>query len=146
MKPKDFPYRRKQSTVRFLSDCEAAWIGAMVEAEGCVTISPTNVRVVVANTDVEIISTCLRLVGDGSVCLQQMGVNRPVWTWYLGKLYGLTALAPQIAPYMTIKGERLINGLLTYMKIPNLVGAGYTGVADGGDALMEVIENAEAEA
>ena len=99
------------STVRYMPDAQAAWVGAMVEGEGTIEIGKRAVRVSVINTDVEIISALLRFVGDGYVRLQSLGVNRPVWVWSLGRFESLCALSPQIAPYMSHKGDRLLAAL-----------------------------------
>lgn len=106
------------SHVRLLSEGEAAWIGAMIEAEGSVMPRITSSRkdapiceINISNTDVEIISTILRFVGDGTIALVDTGVNKPIWRWRLSKTASVCALAPQIIPWMTTKGSRLIEVL-----------------------------------
>jgi len=94
---------------------EAAWVGAMVEAEGCISVDKRRItrlpRISVANTDVEIISTLMRLVGDGYVRMSRQTFRkdgqpcRPAWEWNLTAMAAVLDLIPQIAPYMTTKGE-----------------------------------------
>ena len=98
----------------------------MIEAEGCVHVAPPqpdrtlskSPRIFVVNTDVEIIATLLRLVGDGIVYLHKSKqaradgyARKPLWIWALATRSGFRDLAPQIAPYMTAKGDKIM-GLL----------------------------------
>ncbi len=105
----------KPSRVRQLSIAEAAWVGAMIEAEGTVWALRKTTRCVgisVGNTDVEIISTLLRFVGDGRVKMHAPGAGdlgrKTAWFWELTHDAAIRALAPQITPWMTVKGDRLI--------------------------------------
>jgi hypothetical protein len=110
-------------TIRQMRSDEAAWVGAMIEAEGSVSVyrpvHGTNdaIQIQVSNTDVEIISTLLRFVGAGNVRYVRPGVGqrwvskKGLWIWSLSQQIQLRALAPQIAPWMTAKGERLLAAL-----------------------------------
>ncbi len=84
----------------------------MIEAEGTLLPRSTHgMGISVGNTDVEIISTLLRFVGDGRVKLHtptpQAWGKKLVWFWELTHVAGVTALAPQVVPWMTVKGEKL---------------------------------------
>ena len=98
-------------TARILSPPEAAWVGALIEGEGALTsIGPNayGVRyptIQVANTDIEIIATLLRLTGVGRVCMDGMrGRRRPAhhkqqWRWAVQRHVDVQHLIEQIAPY-----------------------------------------------
>ena len=107
------------ATVRELSEAQAAWIGAIIEGEGCIALRTTDPRapiceIRVGNTDVEVIATCLRFVGAGTVHIQQ-GVNRPVWCWKVSRTLDVLCLAEQIIPWMTTKGE-ILQGVLQELR------------------------------
>lgn len=94
--------------VKDLTDIQAAWLGAMVEAEGSLYISPkskSDCRVSVCNTDVEIISAFLRIVGTGGIVMNK-GTNRPVWVWNLSRARNTIKFLEQIRPYMAGKGSK----------------------------------------
>lgn len=62
--------RNKPSEIRAMSEPERAWVGAMIDADGCVGLykrANTLWQVQLVNTNVEIISALLRTVGTGSV-------------------------------------------------------------------------------
>lgn len=111
------PQGRKESTVRELLPVEAAWLGAMVEGEGSigwVKSNPTlgarlNPYLSLVNTSVEVISTMLRLVGEGNINLDGVhGRNghQPVWGYRVTKQKSLQSLLPQLLPYLADKKER----------------------------------------
>ena len=92
--------------VRQLTAVEAAWLGAMVDGEGHIT-GPYN-HLYVTNTNVEIISTILRLIGIGRV---SMGTKVPgmktVWRFALTRINDLAALFPQLSPY-SMKAQEVL--------------------------------------
>ena len=103
----------KPSQVRTLSPVEAAWVGAMVEGEGCIRILTTSARghkqgrMDVTNTEVETNATILRLVGDGGVHHDMgAGRNKRVWRWGLASKLSVISLLKQIIPYLTGKREK----------------------------------------
>lgn len=105
-------------TVRDMSEAEAAWVGAMIEGEGnLVHLDPRKngrlshgVEVVVHNTEVETIATCLRLVGDGTINVVLPQTHRmatmPLWRWRTAKHESMKKILPQIIPFLTGKQER----------------------------------------
>jgi len=90
----------------FLSDVCAAWMGAMIEAEGSTYISATPGRpracVQFCNTDPELISTALRLTQIGTVQpkLHSSPLSRKLILWWrVERWWDALALAQQLAPY-----------------------------------------------
>ena len=111
------PGGHKESTVRELSTVEAAWLGAMVEGEGSIGWVNSNQYkggrltpyLSLVNTSVEVISTMLRLVGDGNISLDAVhGRNghRPVWGYKINKQNSLRSVLPQLIPFLADKKER----------------------------------------
>ena len=101
------------SCVRQLSYEEAAWMGAMIDADGTLSWTKrsdknTLYQVAVGNTEVEIVATCIRLVGDGGVSGGKPGTLGilPVWVWHLANQESLLELLPQIIPYLAGKRSK----------------------------------------
>lgn len=104
-------------TVRDMSDAEAAWVGAMIEGEGNFVHQPAGkngrlshgAEVLVHNTEVETVATCLRLVGDGTINVVLPRAHRmatmPLWRWRTAKHRSMRKLLPQIIPFLTGKRE-----------------------------------------
>ncbi len=89
----------------------------MIEGEGhilsCRQGGAFHVRIGVANTSVEVISTILRLVGAGAVHYDsRSGNGRGIWRWVLGRKKEMLDLAPQISPYLADKSGRLEDALV----------------------------------
>lgn len=94
----------------------------MIEGEGSITIRSQygrydGVQVSVANTVVETVATCLRLVGDGSIQPQprtgaSFGSDRLLWHWVLAAHDGVVDLIEQIVPYLTGKRGRAEEALI----------------------------------
>ena len=103
---------------RDLAEVEAAWLGAMVEGEGSVLGRKRNTRstpiqplVQVCNSSVEVIATCLRLVGTGCVylrprCRGDKDHWKPVWFWIVTARQDVLYLLDRIAPYLASKQDR----------------------------------------
>ena len=96
-------------SIRLLSDVECAWIGAMIEGEGCLTHEPRKTsfgwRLIVCSTAVETIATLLRLVGAGTINARPSRYPhaKPQWVWSLNKQNDVRALLKNILPYLTDK-------------------------------------------
>jgi hypothetical protein len=104
-----------QHRVRQMHPVEAAYVGAMIDGEGCIRIqSPGNsYGIDLSNTDVEIISALVRATGIGTV--YPHGNNRknrqPQWkvcfSWRVHRKLDALEVARQCAPYST-KCQRLL--------------------------------------
>ncbi len=112
------------STVRNLQPEEAAWIGAMIEADGSVSVRIDNrgyedIDLHFYNSEVETVATMLRLVGEGNIYYRGKRISskwptagtKPQWAWSLQKKPSVRALLPQIIPYLTGKQDRAKLGL-----------------------------------
>lgn len=87
---------------------EAAWVGAMVEAEGSVVLNPRYQRVDVINTDPEILSAMLRATGAGTVIFKPNSNPRyrPGFYWTLCRRLEIRELVRQCSGY-SMKLQRL---------------------------------------
>lgn len=91
--------------VREMSDVQAAWVGAIIEAEGSVVFTPRTslhyARIQVSNTDVEIISALMRTTGVGSVCLLQQSKlgTKDCWCWAVQARNDIQSLVRQCSLY-----------------------------------------------
>lgn len=101
--------------MRVLSSVEAAWLGALVEGEGCVQITYRSKegrsdcwRVYVGSTEIETISTILRLVGDGKIyCVFPTKLARKIlWKWQLSSKQAVHDFMCQLRPYLITKGDK----------------------------------------
>ena len=113
----------KKSTVRQLSEVEAAWLGAMVEGEGSIPLRRTPQGIIrpsavtIYSSEVETIATCLRLIGDGLITYRpprpdyisprgrQAFAKKDNWAWEVRNISSILALLPQILPFLTGKKE-----------------------------------------
>ncbi len=86
--------RYKPSNLRTMTEPEAAWIGAMVEAEGSVynTLGTDRWKVQFVNTDLELISAFLRVTGVGQVYYRESrpctgaasgSMSKPLFIWVI---------------------------------------------------------------
>ena len=93
-------YTLKPRRVAEIADGEArAWLGAMIEAEGCVTPHASRARgwrVEVTNKDPEVISAFLRWFGAGSVSYRP---DSGVMVWYVDRRADVSSVAEQLTPY-----------------------------------------------
>jgi hypothetical protein len=106
---------------------EAAWIGAIVEGEGCISLikRPRRLRhwggydakIIVTNTDPEVISALLRLTGIGSVLLKNRNSShvlhptKPCYNWTVSRYEDVIALGRQILPFLAGKQDHLASVL-----------------------------------
>jgi hypothetical protein len=106
----------KPVSLRVMTEVEAAWVGAMIEAEGSIYLHPQynqqRMRIDVCNTDPEIISALLRLTGIGSVYVDMPRDTRlgtkPAYHWLVHQYLNAGALARRIAAYSP-KAQRLLD-------------------------------------
>lgn len=92
---------------------ERAWVGAYIEADGSIELTHTprgspRGRVYVYSAEIEALSTCLRLVGTGGICMTHGGRNgnRPEWVWYVEATTEVIDLLRYVRPYLTDKREK----------------------------------------
>lgn len=100
----------KPSSLREMSEVDAAWIGAMVEGEGCITNTPSNYtfpyRLVVCSTSVETIATLLRLTAVGTIHTRPSKPGyKSLWVWSVDRQNDIRALLRYISPYLTDKQD-----------------------------------------
>lgn len=106
---------KRERRCRELSTIEAAWIGGLFEGEGCIT--PHQVRngrttweLSLSSTDVETISTLLRVTGTGTITyktVESMAIaTKPQLRWTINGANDIKALLPQIIPFLLSKRER----------------------------------------
>ena len=99
--------QRRPSRINTMTGIEAAWVGAIIEGEGSVMEKHGSLRprwrVMVANTDPEIMSALLRLTGSGSICctVDRKGTlgTKPVYRWELAAVEDVLHLVRQCSPY-----------------------------------------------
>jgi len=108
--------RLRSSSVRQMSNVEAAYVGAMIDGEGYFGhYAPTGLRracqhnVMVVNTDLEIISALVRATGLAGVGMKNDSAltRKRAWLWYSAAINSLVDLAKQIAPY-SFKAQRFL--------------------------------------
>jgi hypothetical protein len=94
--------------VRDMTEIERAWMGAFIEADGtafcgCSYDQPHKPEISVeqAPSNIEMISTLLRLAGAGKVYYREShGISgTPIWRWMVVSANDTGALAEQCAPY-----------------------------------------------
>ena len=113
------PIPFRPSDVRVMSDVEAAWMGAIFEGEGSGIVGdypsgvghyPTRkITAVVANTDPEVLSACLRFTGSGRVYGKPaVPGHRPAFAWTIQKRNSALDFLHQIAPY-SWKAQRTLD-------------------------------------
>ncbi len=99
---------RLPSRLRNMTEVEAAYLGAMIDGEGCITNSGRGHRQIkFGNTDIELISACLRATGIGGIELRlPRGLSKlPLWIWNVGRAQEIEDLCRRIAPY-SMKAQR----------------------------------------
>lgn len=95
--------------MRNMTEVEAAWTGAMIEAEGSVRRCGRRVprRLTVCSTDVETIATLLRLTGIGRVYSRSIArmphAKKPQWEWTVSRQADIDAVLTRVAPYLITK-------------------------------------------
>ena len=125
------PAPSQSNDLRLMSDVEAAWIGALVDGEGsvCYIVHPGQGRstrrfdVGVVNTEVELLSACLRLTQCGSVYHKPaspkgpFAETRPCFAWKISRWSPALALLRRIRPY-SLKAQAGLNRLASDVGAP----------------------------
>lgn len=97
-----------------MRDVEAAWVAAMIEAEGSVVVAPPHslhrAKITLINADAEVLSALLRLTGTGSCYAASMGrmklSRKPLFVWSVQAWHDIIDLVHQCAPY-SMKLQRI---------------------------------------
>jgi hypothetical protein len=103
--------RRPKMIVKQMTDAEAAWVGAFIDAEGWVSLRDGCWNILVGNTEVEHISALLRATGTGGVISRippasNLGHKR-MYLWSILQDAAARELARQIAPY-SLKAQKVL--------------------------------------
>lgn len=99
--------------VRTMRVEEASWVGAMLDAEGCVltyTIRNINeVRLSLGNTEPEVLSALLRATGVGNVrgTKRKQPHHLPFFVWDVSRWNDVMDIARQCAPF-SLKAQRVL--------------------------------------
>jgi hypothetical protein len=111
---------RKPRSAREMTEPEQAYIGALIDGEGCVHLRENRgITIDVTNTEVELISACLRATGCGSVSLKNRAGDVPragrwclhdAFVWYVYRHNDIDAIARQCAPW-SMKCQRALEWL-----------------------------------
>ena len=114
---------------RIMSDVEAAWIGAFIEADGSITIYKhckkcdiPYIRIAVTQMDIEPISNLLRLTGVGVVSLKRLpqtsfkSRNTHIWMWGLIANADVRHVLLQIKPFCPKAQTALQNLPMTHFE------------------------------
>jgi len=95
----------RKSNVREMSPVEAAWIGAMIEAEGSVIFRPQHsghlAKISMTNCDPEVLSAMLRVTGAGHLYpapVHRWG-RKPVFHWGISAWNEVKDIVRQCAAY-----------------------------------------------
>jgi len=86
-----------------MSDVEQAWVGALIEGEGCVRKHSNkgetfHWRIVVANTSAEILSALVRATGIANIYLTA-NPGKPCFQWQVYRQADVADLVRQCSPY-----------------------------------------------
>ena len=104
-------------SIRNMSEVERSYIGAMVDGEGCIGVYGGCPTIIVANTDIEIISAMFRAVGGGRCSSQQCSTigkyhgNKIMFRWRLNTQNDIRYLCEQIALY-SIKAQKYLASVI----------------------------------
>ena len=99
---------------RDMSEVEAAWVGAMIDAEGWIVRATAHrvnaLRICLGNTAPEIISGLLRATGVGTVCCRAFKPKHylPYFQWSVNAWNDVMAIAKQCAPY-SVKAQDVLS-------------------------------------
>ncbi len=107
-------WNRRPSRMKEITEVEAAWIGSMIEGEGSALMRHTewydHPMVVVVNTDPEIHSVFLRILGMGSIFYKKPEKisHKPCFVWNCTRYNEVVDLLKACKKY-SMKLQRLDN-------------------------------------
>lgn len=101
------PREPVSSSLRVMSEIEAAYVSALIDTDGCVSCDGGRYwRIEFTNTEVELIATILRLTGVGRVYHRNRQGNA-CWDWGVYRISDVIALMKQLQPF-SLKIQRVL--------------------------------------
>ncbi len=101
------------SELREMSDIEAAYIGALVDTDGCVPhVSERYWYVFFDNTEIELVANVLRITGVGRVHYRPRERYKDMWCWGVCRKRDVMALMQRLRPY-SLKIQRALEKIDT---------------------------------
>lgn len=94
--------------MRAMSEVEKSWVGAAIDTDGSISPYRKGWAVAFTNTEVELISTLLRVTGVGYVGYRPTNPGwgtKPRWEWKASAVRDVPDLISQIRPY-SVKAQR----------------------------------------
>ncbi len=92
-------------SVREMSTIEAAWMGAMIDGEGCILRQQQRgfdyTRLSMGNTEPELVSAFLRATGVGCIIMgqQKKAHHRPFFNWTVNRQNDVFEIIRQCRPF-----------------------------------------------
>ena len=94
-------------SMREMSQAECGYVAGMIDADGCISIRPPHgqtkqaTSIIVINTDVEIVSTMLRLTNAGRITYHKVSNPKwaPAWVWTIGRKLDVDNFLSQLDGY-----------------------------------------------
>ena len=95
-------------------DIEAAYVGALIDTDGCVTyVGGRYWHILFTNTEVELVSNALRLTGTGRISYRHRGGHyKDIWKWGVYRGGDVAALMKRLKPY-SLKVQRALDKIDT---------------------------------
>ncbi len=96
--------KRHLRKAKDMSSIECAYVGAFLDAEGCLTPHhewPRSWIMQACNTEVELISALLRATGVGRVYYEDRSAlgTQSMWTWMVQPYNDVLAIVRQLQPF-----------------------------------------------
>lgn len=103
---------RRTNDAIVLSVAEAAYIAAMIDGEGTISVrGERNVRVTVANTDPELMAWMEGFGGTVTSTGRPIATRRECFRWGVSNRHDVRWLLSQVEPYMIVKRQKAIDAL-----------------------------------
>lgn len=103
--------RRTTIADRVLTIAEAAYIAAMIDGEGTISVRGSrSVRIAVINTDEALIAFLCSFGGAAGV-REQIPNRRTCFAWTIGHRQDVRWLLSQVEPYMIVKRQKALDAL-----------------------------------
>ena len=100
-------HHRPLTVLRPMSDTEAAYVGALVDTDGCVPYAKGKYwYILFDNTEIELVANVLRLTGVGWVRYNPKE-HKDMWHWGVYRREDVAALMQRLKPY-SLKVQRAL--------------------------------------